>query len=404
VSGVRELGLAEARRLVLAAQGFDRPRPARVTARHLREVIERLGLLQLDFVTVLVPAHYHVPFSRLGPYPRRLLDDLAYRQRHFTEAWAHEASLVPVDAWPLLRYRRERHRVRPRAYERAFRKLGDYAQAVLGHVRDRGPVGAGDLPTPEGRARRVRHSWYGTWPRIVLEAHFGAGRLAVAGRRANFSRAFDLPERIVPDAHRGRTVDEAEAQRELLRRAARALAVATAADLADYWRMPVREARPRLRELVDAGDLLPARVEGWREPALLHPQARAPRGVSAAALLSPFDPLIWFRRRTRRLFDFDYRMEVFVPAAQRRWGVYVLPFLLGERLVARVDVKTDRTANVLRVLAAFGERHAPAGAVVPALAAELAALAGWLGLSGVHVERRGDLARALAAGLRRRGD
>lgn len=397
---MRELKAAEARRLALAAQGFDRPRPARVTARHVRAVIERLGLLQLDFVTVLEPAHYQVPFSRLGPFPRRLLDQVVYRDRHFTEAWAHEACIVPMDAWPLLQYRRDRHRVRPWGGEKILKKVAAYVQDVLGHVRERGPLAADDLPSPEGHARRVEHTWYGTVPRIVLEAHFGGGRLAVAERRPNFARAFDLPERVIPAAHRARTVPVAEAQRELLRRAARALAVATAADLADYWRMPVREARPRLAELVDAGDLVPVRVEGWREAALLHREARAPRRVEAAALLSPFDPLIWFRKRTKRLFDFEYRMEVFVPAPKRRWGVYVLPFLLGERLVARVDLKTDRSEKTLRVLAAFGERHTPPSQVAPALAAELRTLAAWLGLSRIRVARRGDLARALAAALR----
>jgi uncharacterized protein YcaQ len=234
----------------------------------------------------------------------------------------------------------------------------------------------------------------------VLEAHFGSGRLAVAARRPDFSRAFDLPERVIPPAHLAQEVPVEEAQRELLRRAARALGVATVADLADYWRMKVGEARPRVGELVEAGELAPVRVEGWREAALLFRGARAPRRVQAAALLSPFDPLIWFRPRTRRLFGFDYRMEVFVPAPKRRWGVYVLPFLLGDRLVARADLKSDRAGQALRVLAAFGERDARADEVAPALAAELRTLARWLGLSRVRVERRGNLARALAAALR----
>lgn len=396
---MRELSAAQARRLAVAAQGFDRPRPARVTAAHVRAVIERLGLLQLDFVTVVLPAHYQVLFSRLGPYPRRLLDEVVYGQRHFTEAWAHEASIVPMHTWPLLRYRRERHRVRPHFFGKAVRKLERYLEEVLGHVRERGPLAAGDLPSPEGMARRVPESWYGSVPRIVLEAHFGSGRLAVAQRRPDFSRAFDLPERVIPEAHLAHEMPVEDAQRELLRRAARALGVATVADLADYWRMRVGEARPRVAELVKAGDLVPVRVEGWREPALLFRGARAPRRVRALALLSPFDPLIWFRPRTRRLFGFDYRMEVFVPAAKRRWGVYVLPFLLGDRLVARADLKSDRGGRALRVLAAFIERDARPDEVAPALAAELRTLAGWLGLPRVIVERRGNFARGLAAAL-----
>jgi len=397
---MREITAGEARRIALAASGFDRPRPARVDVRRLRAVIERLALVQLDFVTVLVPAHYQVLFSRLGPYDRRLLDDLVYRHRHFTEAWAHEASIVPMDVWPLLRDRRERHRVRPRGFERVLKKVAAYVGGVLGHVREKGPLCADDLPSPAGIARRVPESWYGTVPRIVLEAHFGAGRLAVAERRPNFARTFDLPERVVPSEHLGRVVPHEDAQRELLRRAARALGVGVAADLADYWRMSVRDARPRLQELVEAGELLAVRVEGWREPALLHRDARAPRRVTAAALLSPFDPLIWFRPRTQRLFGFEYRMEVFVPAEKRRWGVYVLPFLLGERLVARVDLKTDRAQGRLRVLAAYLEPDASAAAVVAPLAAELRTLARWLDLPALAVGRRGNLARALGAALR----
>jgi uncharacterized protein YcaQ len=399
---VRTLAPAEARRLALAAQGFDRPRPGRVQARHVRAAIERLGLLQLDFVTVLLPAHYQVLFSRLGPYPRALLDDLVYRRREFTEAWAHEASIVPMDAWPLLRHRRERHRVRPWGFEAALGKLAHYLEGILARVRATGAVAAAELEAPAGVARRVPESWYGTVPRIALEAHFGAGRLAVAERRPDFSRSYDLPERVVPARHLAREVAVEEAQRELLRRAARALGVATAADLADYWRMPVREARPRLHELVEEGGLVAARVEGWREAAFLHPGARAPRRITAAALLSPFDPLIWFRRRALRLFGFDYRMEVFVPAHQRRWGVYVLPFLLGERLVARVDLKADRARRRLNVLAAYIETHARPRDVVPPLARELRTLARWLDLPAVATGRRGNLAAALGAAMRKR--
>ena len=397
---MKTLSLAEARRIALAAQGFDKPRPRRPRGADLAALIERLALLHLDFVTSVVPSHYIIPFSRLGPYRRPLLDEVAYRSGRFTEAWAHEASIVPMDAWPLLRERREAHRPRPWAFGPMLKKLGAYMAGVLDHVRDKGPATADDLPSPEGMSRRIPQSWYGTVPRAALEAHFGAGRLVVRERRPNFSRAFDLPERVVPDEHREREVEGAEAQRELLRRAARALGVGVAADLADYWRMPVKSVRPRIDELVKAGDLLPVRVEGWRETALLHPGARAPRRLAAAALLSPFDPLIWFRPRTLRLFGFEYRMEVFVPAEKRRWGVYVLPFLLGERLVARVDLKSDRASRRLRVLAAFLEPHTTARRVVPPLAKELKTMARWLDLGGVSVERRGNLARALGAALR----
>jgi uncharacterized protein len=371
-----------------------------VDAARVRATIHRLGLLQLDFVTAVVPAHYLVLFSRLGPYRRALLDDLVYRRREFTEQWAREASIVPMECWPLLEHRRQRFRVRPLAFGRVLEREAAYVARVLAEVTERGALTADQLDHPEGMDRRVPISWFGTWPRVVLETHFGRGLMAIAARRPNFARAYDLAERIVPDAHRDRRLEPHEAQRELLLRAARACGVAVAADLADYFRMPVREARPRLDELVERGALRMARVEGWREPAYLHPQARVPLRVQANTLLAPFDPLIWFRRRTARVFGFDYRLEVFVPDAKRRWGAYVLPFLMGDRLVARVDLRTDRAGRRLRVLAAFVEAHADPEAVAAALAAELATLARWLDLTHVVVERRGGLARALGAAVR----
>ncbi|HZI63429.1 MAG TPA: crosslink repair DNA glycosylase YcaQ family protein [Thermoanaerobaculia bacterium] len=394
-----ELSQSEARRIALAAQGFDRPRPSGpVRARHLREVIRRLGLLQIDFVNVLVPAHYVVPFSRLGPFDRRLLDEVVYRGGEFTEQWAHEASIVPLESWPLLAHRRATHRVRPYPFESFLERRPDYVETVLAQVERRGPLSAADLPGPEGHDRRLAGSWIGTVPRAVLEALFGRGRLAVVERRSNFARVFDLAERVIPAPHFEREVGREDAQRELLLRAARAHGVATARDLADYYRMPVAQARPRLAELVEAGALVPVRVESWREPALLHPEARLPRRIAAAALLSPFDPVVWTRQRVARLFEFDYRIEIFVPEPQRRWGYYVLPFLLGDRLVARVDLRAERPRRLV-VRAAHLEPGAAAAPVASALAEELRTMAAWLGLEAVRVERRGDFARRLAAAL-----
>jgi uncharacterized protein YcaQ len=245
----------------------------------------------------------------------------------------------------------------------------------------------------------LEHSWFGSVARAMLEAHFGRGALAVADRRPDFARAYDLAERVIAPEHRGRTVERDEAQRELLRRAARAHGVGTAADLADYFRMPVREARPRLAELVSSGELREIRVEGWREPAYWHPDAR-PRSVEASALLSPFDPVVWFRPRAARLFGFDYRFEIFVPAAKRRWGCYVLPFLLGDRLAARVDLKADRAGRRLLVLGASAEEHADPQATADGLAAELRTMAGWLNLDTVEITRRDRFARRLAESIR----
>jgi uncharacterized protein YcaQ len=395
-----DLSLNEARRIALAAQGFDRPRPrGPVNEGHLRGTLRQLGLLQIDFVNVLVPAQYQVPFSRLGPYNRVRFDNLVYRRRQFTEQWAHEASILPVEAWPLFRHRMAAHRVRPYGFETFLERNPEYVARVLEQVRTRGPLTAEDLPTPDGAGRRIPGAWV-TVPRAVLEAFFGRGVLAVVERRANFARVFDLAERVLPPEHHGRTVERDEAQRRLLHLAARAHGIGTAGDLADYYRMPIREARLRLGELADAGELHAVRVEGWREPAYLHPEARLPRRIEAAALLSPFDPVVWCRPRAARLFGFDYRVEIFVPQARRRWGYYVLPFLLGDRLVARVDLKADRAARRLLVPAAYLEPGSETGPVAAALAAELRTMATWLGLDAVAVGRRGDFARPLATAVR----
>lgn len=397
-----ELSAAAARRIALAAQGFDRPRPrGRVGPRQVREVVRRLGLLQLDYVNVLVPAHYQVLFSRLGPYDRSLLDDLLYRRRELTEQWAREASIVPVELWPLLVQSLDPGHRRVRALERFLEGHRGYADRVLAEVRARGPVTAAELPEPDGAKKGKRDFWGWTPPKVALEALFVRGDLAVADRRSNFARVFDLAERVIPRKHFSRRISREEAQRELLHRAARALGVATAGDLADVYRMPVRDTRRRLDELAEAGRLRRVRVEGWRDGAYLHPQARAPRRIAARALLSPFDPVVWNRARVQRLFGVDYRLEIWVPRAKRKWGYYVLPFLLGDRLVARVDLKADRTEGRLLVIAAYLEAGAKPGRVAETLAAELVMLAGWLGLDSVSVGRRGDLARPLAAAVGR---
>lgn len=393
----RHLTLDEARRIALAAQGFDRPRPGRAPSMDdVRRVVRRTGLLQLDYVTVVGPAHEHVIFSRIGPYDTARLDRMAYRTRELTEQWAREASLVPVAWWPLLRSRRERHRARPWGFDAVLARHPEYVARIVDEIRERGPLAASDLHAPPGVDRRLAESWYGTFPRATLEALFGRGVLAVAHRRSDRSRAFDLAERVVPAEHHDRVVTPDEAMRELAACCARSLGVATAADVADYVRVKVGEMRPRLDELVADGRLERVRVEGWREPAYLDHAARIPRHVRARALLSPFDPLVWYRPRLERLFGFDYRLEIFVPDAQRRWGAYVLPFLLGDRMVARVDLKTERREDRLHVRAAFLEDGAERDVVATELAEELAVLARWLGLARVTVGRRGNLAGTLS--------
>ena len=397
------LSRAEARRIALAAQGFGvRPADGVAGWRRVARAIERMGLLQLDSVNVLVRSHYLPAFSRLGPYDRARLDDKAFGpgRRALFEYWAHEASLLPLALHPLLRWRMARAEGGQGVWDgywRFARERPDFLREVLAEVRDRGALCAREL----SNCGRRRGAW---WERsdgkIALEYLFWAGRVTAATRRG-FERVYDLPERALPaDILALPTPPEADAQRELIRLAARALGVATEVDLRDYFRLPVAATKRALRELAEAGALLPVRVEGWRQDAWLDAAARRPRRIRGPALLSPFDPLIWERARTERLFGFRYRLEIYTPAPKREYGYYVLPFLLDERLVARVDLKADRGAGTLRVQAAHGEAGAADGAVAEALADELRRLASWLDLDRVAVRRRGDLTGALRGALR----
>jgi uncharacterized protein YcaQ len=408
-----EISLRDARRIALAAQGLDRPRPKRrATLDDLRGVFQRLGLLQIDYVNVLIPAQYQVPFSRLGAYDRASLDTLVYRskEREFTEMWAREASIVPMTHWPILRYRMDQQDRRYRAFTQFLDHYPDYAKSVLEEIRKRGPLAASELPEVDGSRGRSRGFWGWSQARCVVEALFMRGQVSVTDRRGtNNARVCDLTERVIPREYLERVIERGDAMRELLRIAARAHGIGTVSDFADYFRMKIREAQRHVAELVDAGDLREVRVEGWREQAFLHKDAEAhaaaggrSRRATAAALLSPFDPVVWHRARVARLFDFDYVLEIWVPAAKRRWGYYVLPFLFEERLAARVDLKADREAGVLRVIASYLEPHARTNrdAVAHALAAELKTMATWLGLSGVTIGRRGDFARTLGAAAR----
>jgi uncharacterized protein YcaQ len=392
---MRDLSLDDARRIALAAQGFGAPRPRRVTRTTVLSAVRRLGLLQLDPINVLVPAHYMPAFSRLGPYDRRVLDDLVHGRRALAEQWAHAACLVPVEHWSLMRHRNEADR-RGWALATFMEKNRAFAAQVLEEVRARGPVAAEDIADPPGARTPKRENWEWTMAKAALEGHVALGAVAVAGRRDDRARLYDLAERVVgPRA----VLDGEEARRELVRRSARALGVATAADLIDYYRLAPREGKRLVAELADDGELERVRVEGWRDVAYRTPGARAPRRIEAAALLSPFDPLVFFRARALRLFGFDYRIEIYTPPAKRRYGYYCLPFLLGEALVARVDLKADRRARTLLVQAAHLEPHARAATVAPALADELRAMARWLDLEAVSVANRGDLAKALATSI-----
>ena len=402
MSRPERISAAQARRIALAAQGFAEPRPAgRIDARHLRRVIERIGVLQLDSVNVFCRSHYLPVFSRLGPYPRPLLDRLTAHhagpvQRELVEYWAHMAALIPVESHPLFRWRMERASVDAWGGMTAVaRDQPHLLEDVLELVRRDGPIRSGETGF-ERSDRTPGEMWNRHVGKQALEYLFWAGKV-MASRRVNFERWYDLPERVLPPSiAAGPDLAPEEQQRRLVRIAARACGVATEPDLGDYFRLPRAESKLRVAELVAAGELVPVEVDGWNAPAYLWPAARRPRRVDARALLSPFDSLVWFRERVERVFGFRYRIEIYVPAPQRVHGYYVLPFLLGDRLVGRVDLKSDRQTGVLRVQAAYAEPGVDEALVAAELAAELAVAAGWLGLDGVEVTGRGDLGPTLA--------
>jgi uncharacterized protein YcaQ len=408
-----DLSAEQARRLALAAQGFGRPRPSgRIDARRLRRAIDDVGLLQLDSVNVFLRSHYMPLFSRLGSYPVQALDRLAWhedgkgetrraRRRDLFEYWGHEASLLPVDLQPLLRWRMAR--ADSLAWQ-GVRRIGaeqpQLLEFVLDEVRERGPLRASDLAL-EGRRRKPGEMWSWSEEKTALEYLFYSGQVCAA-RRVNFERHYDLAERVLPrSVLEAPTPTQEDAQRQLLLIAAKRLGVATEPDLGDYFRLPRAESKARVAELAEEGSLVPVRIEGWRVPAYL--SAERPSGLrraaSARALLTPFDSLVWARDRTERLFGFRYRIEIYVPAPKRVYGYYVLPFLLGDRLVARVDLKSDRQAGVLRVRGAFAEPGVDSAYVAVELAEELRLLSEWLGLGGVSVARKGDLASPLRRAL-----
>jgi uncharacterized protein YcaQ len=391
------LSATEARRVAVAAQGFGGPLATGPVGGHaLRRVLQQIGLVQIDSVNVLVRAHYLPLFSRLGAYDPVVLDRAAhYAPRRLFEYWGHEASLLPVELYPLLRWRMERASADAwGGMRRINRERPELLERLVEEVRERGPISASELAADEA-PRRAGPWWDWSDIKRALEFLFWSGRLTSA-RRRRFERLYDLPERVLPRAVLALPTPSVEdAQRGLVRVAARALGVAAERDLRDYFRLPLAEARARIAELVEAGELLPVSVEGWRTQGYLHPAARVPRHVDACALVGPFDSLVWDRDRTERIFDFRYRLEIYVPKPRRVHGYYVLPFLLGDRLVARIDLKADREAGVLRVQAAHGEPTAPPE-TAGALREQLHALASWLGLGGIEVVRSGDLARALS--------
>jgi uncharacterized protein YcaQ len=406
------LSLPEARRLAVASQGFG-PRPATPSARHLRKLAARLHAFQIDSVNVLARAHYVPAFARLGPYPMDALDALAYRKRELFEYWGHAACLLPISLYPLVRYRMHRHAERTQEYMRSER--GAYMAKVYAEVAERGPIAAAELSNPGKRSG----NWWG-WGagKATLEHLYNSGLVAIAGRRG-FERLYDLAERVIPRAALDAPAPpREEAMKRLICLGAKACGVGTLDDITGYfhidgwrdrlppgpyWERPKdpdgRRDKPIAKrlaaELVEEGRLAPVRVEGWKDHAYVHPDARVPRTVDSRGLVTAFDSLVWDRERLERLFGMKYTIEMYVPAPKRIYGYYVCPFLLGDRLVARCDLKADRDRKVLRVQSAFLEPGQDARRVVPDLAGELQHMQAWLGLDRIEVGQRGDLAAKL---------
>ena len=401
----RSLTAAQARRIAVAAQGFSEPKPGGpINRAHLTRLISRIQVLQLDSVSVAVRAHYAPVFSRLGPYDRDVLDRAAWGPRSsrlLAEYWAHEAALMAVDDWPLLRWRMRQYR-HGRWGTHIVQANPQLAEDIVAAVAELGPSTAGQIELHlAAEPRRKKGTW---WSRSdtkwVAEALFASGALTTA-TRVGFARHYDLVERVLPPNVLARHVDDDAAVRELTLRAATALGVGTEADIRDYFRLSAQQVKPAIAGLVADGEIERVHVDGWSAPAYLRAGRTVPRQDRGTALLCPFDPLIFFRPRVERLFNFHYRVEIYVPANKRQYGYYVWPLLMDGRLVARVDLKADRATNSLRVVGAFGEPDIPRARVAAALAGELESMASWLGLGRFSVSGRGDLAGELRTAAKR---
>ncbi len=392
---VDTLSAAQARRIALAAQGFGRTTQAAVGTRQLRSTLTTLSVLQLDSVNVFERSHYLPLFARLGAYNKADLDRLTFAKKgDYTEYWAHEAAVIPIEHWPLFRWRMQFYRNYYAENETAWMQTNDRHTAwVRAELEAKGPLAASEI---EDDSRKGKSGWW-DWSdtKRALEYMFRVGEVVSAGR-TRFERTYALAEQRIPGAVLDREVSEKDAVRELLAMSARAHGIGTLRDLADYYRIKQAPALAALNELVDTGELVPVKVAGWKGPAWLHRDARIPRRIDAAALLSPFDPVVWERARAERMFGFHYRIEIYTPEPKRVFGYYSLPVLVDDQLVGRIDLKSDRQARVLRVQSAWRQPNAPAGIeerIVPLLEATRA----WQGLDSVAFAGRGDLSSELAA-------
>ena len=402
-----ELSSAEARRLALSSLGFGAKKPAKAGVAHVRATAKRLSAIQVDSVNVLARAHYMPTFSRYGPYPTAALDQLVHEKRELFEYWGHAACLLPIELYPALRWRMEGQL---EGWGELEKEQLAFIEAVHAEVAERGPLSAGEL----SNGGKGTGNWWG-WSdgKRAIEFLFRQGRVAIAGRR-NFERLYDIPEHVFPrEVLKAKPLSAEGGKKDLLVRAARAMGVGTARDIAMYFQVDMWWDRATANgrrepakthvlfdELVEEGHLEKVEVEGWKRPGYVIPGAKVPRTIDARAIVSPFDPLMWERKWTKSVFDFDYQIEIYVPAARRIYGYYVLPFVLGDRFAGRVDLKADRKASTLLVQAAWLEPGREPKAVAAALADELRSIARWLGLESIKAGPKGSLARPLAKALK----
>lgn len=391
---MREIGIAAARRIALAAQGFSDARPSgKVTLRHMRRVLDRVGVVQIDSVNVVARAHYLPFFARLGNYPVRLLDEMAWgKKRELIEYWAHMAALIPIEDWPLFRHRMEGWGM----FRLVSAHLKNYPGAldeIRDTIRREGPIRPAQLDEHHETGRGPWWDW--SFAKTALENLFFQGEVTVP-KRINFSRTYDLTERVLPPEILNRSLSEEEQRRELLRKSLRHTGVATFADLTDYYRQGNAACRPILQEMVAAGEAIEVNIEGWKDKAYLDPKASTPRRIEGVAFLCPFDPVVWHRARTERLFDFHYRIEIYTPRPKRVFGYYVFPVLFDGELVGRLDLKADRARSALWVRGAHIEQGQDPKRLTPRIKEELQTMADWLQLTDVVIEPNGGLAGALA--------
>ena len=387
------LSIADARALALAAQGFDTPRPAnKATQRHVNSLISRLGVIQIDSVNVLVRSQELPLFSRLGNHDRNVIPKATESQKIF-EYWGHEAAHLPVEIHPLFRWKMEAARLGKARHWGLTSFYDDnkaFVKRMLKHVETNGPTTARELSTRTEKRGADKKTWW-DWDesKTALEYLFLTGQLMSRGRGTDFARIYDTPERVLPANILNEPAStEHEARKQLLVRSAIAQGVATAGDLADYYRQKPAAVKPLIAELIEEGELRTVAVDGWAEKAFVHRSAKLPKQLYATALLSPFDSLVWCRPRNERLFDFHYRIEIYTPKEKRKFGYYVLPFMMNGQMVGRVDLKADRANSKLIVHSVHTEKGVKRSVINDSLNNELRAMALWLGLDKV-VNSRG---------------